>query len=104
MQAKENKITKLRVIAERSIQQLGNILRKLVEGVTKKEKDFELLKMAQCLAGWEKMIEEEKEEIRYQSLYGDPNALNLERTQKLEEIIGLQYDINTLLGQKNGLE
>ena len=60
--------------------------------------------MAQCLAGWEKMIEEEQEEARYQTLYGDPNSMSLERTQKLEEIIGLQYEINTLLGQKNGLE
>ena len=60
--------------------------------------------MAQCLAGWEKMIEEEREEARYQTLYGDPNSMNLERTQKLEEVIGLQYEINILLGQKNELE
>lgn len=30
--------------------------------------------------------------------------MSLERTQKLEEIIGLQYEINNLLGQRKHLQ
>lgn len=42
--------------------------------------------------------------MRFHKLYLDGNAMNVERTQKLEEIIGLQYEINNLLGQRKHLE
>lgn len=76
----------------------------MVSNLSKGDREFELLKMAQCLSTWEKMLDEELEDRRFHKLYLDNNAMALERTQKLEEIIGLQYEINNLLGQRKQLQ
>jgi hypothetical protein len=76
----------------------------LVSNLSKGDREFELLKMAQFLSTWEKMLDEELEDRRFHKLYLDNNAMALERTQKLEEIIGLQYEINNLLGQRKQLQ
>lgn len=76
----------------------------MVSNLSKGDREFELLKMAQFLSTWEKMLDEELEDRRFHKLYLDNNAMALERTQKLEEIIGLQYEINNLLGQRKQLQ
>ena len=104
MQLKEIKINKLNVNIRKSVENLGGVLRNIVQQKGKGDIDLQLLKMAQCLNGWEQAIQDNEEEARYQVLYGDINSIDTQRTQKLEEIIGLQYDINYLMGQKKSLQ
>jgi|JI6StandDraft_1071083.scaffolds.fasta_scaffold495788_1 hypothetical protein len=49
---KDGKISHYKVMSTRSVQQLGDVLRRLVTNLTKGEKEFEMLKMAQCLSNW----------------------------------------------------
>ena len=79
------------MLSFKSTQQLSDVLDRLANARGDKDVEGELLRMAQCLATWEKMLEEEDEEMRYKALYSDLEGMAAERTQRLEEIIGLQY-------------
>ena len=59
--------------------------------------------MAQSISSWEKMIEEDEQEARYRQICGDGNAMQAEKTEKLQEIIQLQYEINSLQAQSRHL-
>lgn len=60
--------------------------------------------MAQTISGWEKMMEEEQHEAKYRQICGDSNAMQAEKTEKLQEIIQLQYEINNLQAQSKYLQ
>ena len=79
------------MLSFKSTQQLSDVLDRLANARGDKDVEGELLRMAQCLATWEKMLEDEDEEMRYKALYSDLEGMAAERTQRLEEIIGLQY-------------
>ena len=49
-------------------------------------------------------MEEDQQEAKYRELYGNSEAMQADRTQKLQEIIELQYEINNLLGQRKYLK
>jgi len=39
--------------------------------------------MAQCLTSWEEMLEDDREAVHHRHIFGDDDAINTERTQKL---------------------
>lgn len=87
----ERKMARHKVAASKSIGKFSEILKTLMGSIGQQEKEFELLKMAQTISGWEKMMEEDQHEAKYRQICGDGNAMQAEKTEKLQEIIQLQY-------------
>ena len=75
-----------------------------MENVGPEEKEFQLLKMARCIANWQKMKDEDFDEQKYKELYLNADKMQTQRTSKLQEIITLQYDINHLLAQRRQIQ
>jgi hypothetical protein len=84
LEAKEVTLRRYRVMTKRSVGQLGEVLRRLVGASSGKDREFELLKMAQCLSEWEKVLQDEEGDAHLLSLSANPAALSTDRTHKLE--------------------
>jgi hypothetical protein len=63
---------KYKVSSSKSIVKFADVLKKLMNNPTQQEKEFELLKMAQTIKSWEKMIEDDLHAAKYREIYGSP--------------------------------